>query len=260
MAESSHDRELLGRIVLHDEKLAHLGARKALDALERRLEAVGGEGFVDVGERAALETVLPLLFHREDLHRNVTRLRIALELVQDRPAEHVGQEHIERHGSRLVLTREREGIGAVLGDDALEAAVAREVEQHTRVMRIVLDDEQHQIARLQSLAIVGHLLRPRRRQHDRLIGSAPTSRRPGLRLAVCRTRVRERQIQREGTAAARDAAQADLPAEQMRQLAADGKSESRAAVLAGGTGIGLLERFEDDALLLRRDADAGVTD
>ena len=56
------------------------------------------------------------------------------------------------------------------------------------------------------------------------------------------------------------AAQLDLAAEQVRELAADREAEAGAAVLAAGAGVGLLERLEDDVLLLQRDADAGVRD
>src|SRR4029077_12691672 len=64
----------------------------------------------------------------------------------------------------------------------------------------------------------------------------------------------------EGTAAARHAAQADFAAQQVRQLAADGQSQTGAAVLAGSARIRLLESFEYDPLLLRRNADAGIAD
>ena len=52
--------------------------------------------------------------------------------------------------------------------------------------------------------------------------------------------------------------QADLAAEQPGDLAADRQAQARAAVLAAGAAVGLLERLEDDLLLVRRDADAGV--
>src|SRR5256886_6722922 len=83
---------------------------------------------------------------------------------------------------------------------------------------------------------------------------------PGHGPVIGRAQVGKRQIQGEGAAAAGDAAQADLPAQQVRQLAADGQSETRAAVLAGGARIGLLESLEYDPLLLRGYADAGITD
>ena len=54
------------------------------------------------------------------------------------------------------------------------------------------------------------------------------------------------------------AVQADFAAEQVRQLAADRQSQAGAAVLAARAGVGLLERLEDDFLLVGRDADAGV--
>src|SRR6266404_4994096 len=43
-------------------------------------------------------------------------------------------------------------------------------------------------------------------------------------------------------------------------LAADGQTKARAAILAAGAGIRLLEGFEDDPLFLGGDADAGVAD
>src|SRR5262249_43153000 len=54
--------------------------------------------------------------------------------------------------------------------------------------------------------------------------------------------------------------QPDLAAQQVRKLAADRETQTGTAVLAGRAGVGLLERFEDDLLLLRRDADAGIAD
>ena len=50
------------------------------------------------------------------------------------------------------------------------------------------------------------------------------------------------------------------PPSRLRELAADREAEAGAAVLAAGAGVGLLEGLEDDLLLLRRDADAGVGD
>ena len=78
--------------------------------------------------------------------------------------------------------------------------------------------------------------------------------------AGCGLRVRLRQVQRERAALAGRARQLDLAAEQSRQFAADRQPQARAAVLAAGRAVGLLERLEDDLLLLRRDADAGVAD
>ena len=50
----------------------------------------------------------------------------------------------------------------------------------------------------------------------------------------------------------------DFAAEQACEFAADGKPEAGAAIFAAGAGVGLLERLEDELLLFRGDADAGV--
>src|SRR5207249_6835807 len=63
-----------------------------------------------------------------------------------------------------------------------------------------------------------------------------------------------------GAALAGRARDADLPAEEPRELARDREPEPRAAVLAARGAVGLLEGLEDQALLVRRDADAGVHD
>src|SRR6185437_3280125 len=69
-----------------------------------------------------------------------------------------------------------------------------------------------------------------------------------------------REIQREYAAGAWRALQLDLAAQQAGELAADGKSQAGAAVLAAGAGIRLLECLEDDSLLIGGDTDAGVGD
>ena len=39
--------------------------------------------------------MLPLLFHGDDLDRDVARQRIALQLIQYGPTEHVGQKNVQ---------------------------------------------------------------------------------------------------------------------------------------------------------------------
>ena len=90
----------------------------------------------------------------DDLHRDVARGRVELELVEHRPAEHVGQEDIERDGRGVELPGQGQAQRALGGDDALEALVARQAEQDAGVVRIVLDDEQHGVALLDGVAVV----------------------------------------------------------------------------------------------------------
>src|SRR6266540_5793753 len=69
-----------------------------------------------------------------------------------------------------------------------------------------------------------------------------------------------RQIQHERAAEPDFAGQPDLAAEQPRNLAADREAQARATILAARGAVGLLERLEDDAVLVRGDPDAGVSD
>src|SRR2546428_4791313 len=62
----------------------------------------------------------------------------------------------------------------------------------------------------------------------------------------------------ELAADARRAFDGDLAAEQPCDFAADRQTESGSAVLASRRHVGLLERLEDDAQLVARNADAGV--
>ena len=91
-------------------------------------------------------------------HGDVTGQRIVLELAQHGPAEHVGQEHVERDGARLILFGELQRLRAAGGDQHLESLVAREIDQHARVMRVVLDDHQDAVAGLEVEPVVGKLL------------------------------------------------------------------------------------------------------
>ncbi len=122
------------------------GATIDLEPVERRFQLVGGGRLDQVGEGAVRQAVLPLLVDRDDLHRDVPRRRVELEVVEHRPAEHVGQEDVERDGGRAVLARQRQRQLPALGDDALEALVARQAQQDARVVRIVLDDQQDGVA------------------------------------------------------------------------------------------------------------------
>src|SRR5688572_3209193 len=98
--------------------------------------------------------------------------------------------------------------------------------------------------------------REARRRHDFARASA------GRPLASCRIRrrrrVTHRDEQRERAAFSGLALDADLAAEELRNLAADREAESRTSKLATRGTVGLLERLEDELLLVARDADSGV--
>src|SRR5690606_7443847 len=72
--------------------------------------------------------------------------------------------------------------------------------------------------------------------------------------------VARRQVEREGTAAAGRAVQGYLPAQQLCEFAADREAEAGSPMLARRAGIRLLEGFEDDLLLVQRNAYPRVAD
>ena len=93
---------LLGRIVLDDQQaLAPRLRRNVLILVKRGFEALGRGRLGDERECAARKPVLPILVQRHDLHGNVPRVRVLLQLAQHGPAQHVGQEHVERYRGRL---------------------------------------------------------------------------------------------------------------------------------------------------------------
>ena len=149
---------------------------------------------------------------------------------------------------------------ALGGDDALEALVARQAQENAGVVRIVLDDEQHGVARLDGVAVVLDVLFARDGQNREFAGLGRARRWSMRSVALSGPDVVERQEEGEGAALPVDAGELDLAAEQHGQLAADGEAQAGAAVFAGGAGVGLLEGLEDEPLLLRRDADAGILD
>ena len=142
-------------VVVFDDQQTFLVRRDvALDAIERQLEVFGRRRLHQIGERSVRETMLALFLDRQHLDRNVPRRGIELQVVQHRPAQHVGQEDVERDRGRTILLGEQEGRLAAVGHDALEALVARQSEQYPGIVRIVVHDQQDVVAFLDVLAIV----------------------------------------------------------------------------------------------------------
>ena len=147
-AQQLRNAHLLGPVVLDHQQALASRLRVFLDAGESRLHAFGGGRLGDEGERTAGETVLAILVQGDDLHRDVPRQRVLLELAEHGPAQHVGKEYVERDGGRLVLLGEIERVGSPHRDQDLEALLARKVHHDAGVVRIVLDDEQDRVAGL----------------------------------------------------------------------------------------------------------------
>ena len=233
----------------------------APQAVERGRNLGRGAGLDQAAEGATLAAEVALVFDADDLHRDVARCGVELELVHHRPAQQIGQEQIERDGGRPEAARHADGRRAVQRHQALEAARARQLEQHAGITAVVFDDEHHQIARLKSIPVVGHAqLRGQRQDRQRgarVVGAAAAA---GAGVCAGGPGVEQRQVEREGAALTGLADQANLAPQQRGQLAADGQAQPGAAELAAGAGVGLLEGLEHQSLLVGRDADAGVGD
>ena len=106
--EEVDDAGPLDIVVLDDEQPFLVRSDIRGDAVERVLEVLGRARLHEVGERAVGEAMLALFLNREDLHGNVSRGGVELQAVQHRPAEHVGQEHVQRNRRRQVLPRQRQ--------------------------------------------------------------------------------------------------------------------------------------------------------
>ena len=76
--------------------------------------------------------MLALFLDRQHLHGNVTGHGIELQIVQNRPSQHVWKEHVECDCRRPVLLCQCQGGLATIGDDSFESFMARQAEQHTR--------------------------------------------------------------------------------------------------------------------------------
>ena len=82
------------------------GEAELLDARERGLQALGRRRLGDEAERPARQAMLAIFVQGDDLNRNVPRRRVLLQLAEHRPAQHIGQEDIQRDGGGLELLRQ----------------------------------------------------------------------------------------------------------------------------------------------------------
>ena len=176
-----------------------------------------------------------------------------------------GEVEVERDRTRAVAASQREGRPAAGCDDPLELLLAREVEEDVREGRIVLDDQDGAIAGLHVGAVVVDLDgRVGRGEEPRAVRVHGVGRVGGLRRPRGANRggdpllVDERNVEGEPAPAPGSAVEADLPAEEARDLAADRETEAGSAVIAARRAVRLLEGLEDDLVLLGRDPYARV--
>src|SRR5882757_3109526 len=98
MAEQRFNAETLRRIIFHDEKFLSPGSGVFADARDCGCESVCRSRLSNERERAMRQSMMPVLIKSKHLDGNVARRRILLQVIQDRPAKHIGQTYIERYG------------------------------------------------------------------------------------------------------------------------------------------------------------------
>ncbi len=85
----------------------------------------------------------------------MTHLGVVLEPVEQPPAVEVGQPHVERDGVGPELPGGAERVRPPGRDHDLEPVLAAEVGQDLGEGRVVLDHEEHAVARLDQRPVVG---------------------------------------------------------------------------------------------------------
>ena len=112
VAQQFANAELLGGIVFHHQQPLAAWRRVFLDARQRRLNLFRRRRFGDECKCAARQAMVPILIERQHLHGNMTRRGILLQMIEHRPAQHVGQEDIQRDRRRMEFAGQRQRFRA----------------------------------------------------------------------------------------------------------------------------------------------------
>ena len=81
IAKQLNDRLPFDVVVLDHQQSFRARDRKVLDAAERRFQSFRGGRLDEIGKSAVSKSMLPFLLQRHDLHGDMTRGRVELELV-----------------------------------------------------------------------------------------------------------------------------------------------------------------------------------
>src|SRR5262249_41029212 len=115
VVQQVHDHASLDVVVLDHQQSLLVRGHVRLHAIEGTLEVLGGGRLHQVGERTPRQAVLALLLDGQHLDGDVAGGRIELQVVEHRPAQHVGQEHVQGDGGGPVLAGQSEGGLAAVG-------------------------------------------------------------------------------------------------------------------------------------------------
>ena len=277
VVEQLPDALALPLVVFDDQHAPQALRELRFELLERVDQLLALDRLQRVADRAALERLLRVVGDRDHVHRDVARLRVALELIEHAEAGVVRQVDVEQDRARPIRDRRGQAVVGRMRHDALEAQLVREVAQDARRTtgrprrRGCAAGPASGASRSSSIApgataITAGAAARRSAPAGGAVragrsGLPCTDTRPGAGV-VCglarelmparrgcgrgRARVDERQRQREDAALAGRALHGDVAAEQAREVARDRQAEPGAAVLAVRAAVGLAERLEDD--------------
>ena len=155
------DGRSLRFVVLDDEQPLHLLIDELRDVLERVVQRFARDRLLQIRDRAGLQSGLTLAHAADDVHRDVSRVRMVLEPIEHRPPVDPRQIDVERDRVGFVRVRDAETRVALERDESLESLIARHVEQDLGEVRVVLDDEDDAVAGIEDVAIVVEAARPR---------------------------------------------------------------------------------------------------
>src|SRR5215472_5588619 len=227
---------------------------------QERGELLDVHGLGDVVRSSRSEALLAVTLHRLGRYGDDGQLPELLEAADDADrVKAVEPWHHDVHQHRLDIgapLQHFDALLAVLGVEDRHAALLQRPGQREHVAHIVVDDEDLAVgeravaaARAEQRAAARRFVLGRRNgwRHDGRCGLGGDHR-------------RQRHVKDEAAALSRSAPDGDLPAEEPRELAADRQAETGAPIAAAGGAVGLLERFEDDLLLILGNADTGIGD
>ena len=119
MPKELGDPKLLSVIVLHHQQALAPGSGVVGEAGQSRLQTIERRRLRHEGKGALGQSVLPILIQGDNLHRDMPRAWVMLQLAEHRPAEHVREEDIQRDRGRTVFPSQSERVGPAVATSTL---------------------------------------------------------------------------------------------------------------------------------------------
>ncbi len=170
----------MGFVVLDNQQILDAALDELLDVGQRFVQRLLGYRLLQIRDCALMQPTVAALHHRDDMHRNMPRGRIMLESVQHTPAIDDRQLQIKRNGVGLPLAGQGQPKVATRGDNTFEALISGQIQQDARKGRIIFDDQQHTVARVDRLTVVADLAVQQQFGLDRKLHSCASRRRSAI--------------------------------------------------------------------------------